>query len=175
VSDEAIAAQTGRTWTQWIAALDRAGARKLSHTEIARLVHGRFEVGDWWAQSVTVGYERLTGRRANLQKSGGFAASGSLTVAADLERLYDTAADAKRQRKWLPPGVVVHKVTRPKSMRATAGNGARSISFYFYAKGPSKSQVTVQQEKLATQTAALKLKQIWAESLRDLAALTVEG
>jgi len=171
VSDSAIAARTGRTWAQWVEELDRAGARKRPHTEIAALIHRQFEVGSWWAQSVTVGYERLTGRRANLQNVGGFAASGSLTVATDLEHLYDTATDARRHRKWLPTGVVVHKATRPKSMRATSGDGAKSISFYFYAKGPSKSQVTVQQEKLASQAAALKLKKIWAASLKDLAAL----
>ena len=93
VSDAAIAARTGRIWAEWIVALDGAGARDLSHTAIAELVHGRFGVGDWWAQSVTVGYERLTGKRADLQKADGFAASGSLTVAAGLERLYATAAD----------------------------------------------------------------------------------
>ncbi len=175
VSDAAIAAKTGRGWDEWVAALDRAGARKLSHTEIAELVHRRFGVGDWWAQSVTVGYERLTGKRANLQKAGGFAASGSLTVAAGLDRLYDTAADPKRQRKWLPAGVVVHKVTRAKSMRATAGDGSKSISFYFYAKGPGKAQITVQQEKLASQALALKLKKVWAASLRELAELAATG
>jgi hypothetical protein len=171
VSDAAIAAKTGRTWAEWIRSLDDAGARELSHGDIALLVHERFGVGDWWSQSVTVGYERLTGKRANLQKAGGFAASSSLTVAAALERLYDTAADQKGQREWLPAGVVIHKATRPKSMRATAADGSKSISFYFYAKGGGKSQVTVQQEKLASQGAALKLKEVWTESLRELAAL----
>jgi hypothetical protein len=171
MSDAAVAAKTGRTWAAWVAALDRAGARRLSHKEIAGLVRARFGVGPWWAQSVTVGYERLTGKRANLEKVGGFAAGNSLTVASDLEQLYDTAADSRRHLEWLPPGVVVHKATRPKSMRATARDGSRSISFYFYAKGPGKAQVTVQQEKLGSQTAALRLKKVWAESLRDLATL----
>jgi hypothetical protein len=171
VSDAVIAARTGRTWAEWISTLDGAGARDLSHTAIADLVHRRFGVDGWWAQSVTVGYERLTGKRANLQKADGFAASGSLTVAAGLERLYSTAADEKRQRKWLPPGVVVHKATRPKTMRATARDGSKSISFYFYAKAPGKAQITVQQEKLASQDAALKQKKVWAKSLRDLAEL----
>lgn len=173
MSDAAVAAKTGRTWAGWVAALDRAGARPLSHKQIAELVHARFGVGPWWAQSVTVGYERLTGKRANLQNAGGFAASNSLTVAADLEHLYDAAADAKCQLEWLPAGVVVHKATRPKSMRATARDGSRSISFHFYAKGPRKAQVTVQQEKLGSQTTALRLKKVWAESLRNLATLAV--
>jgi hypothetical protein len=171
VSDAAIAARTGRTWAEWIVALDGAGARDLSHTAIAELVHGRFGVDDWWAQSVTVGYERLTGKRANLQKADGYAASGSLTVATGLERLYAAAADEKRQQKWLPSGVVVHKATRPRSMRATTKDGRKSISFYFYAKGRGKAQITVQQEKLASQAAALKQKKVWAKSLRDLAEL----
>jgi hypothetical protein len=171
VSDAAIAARTGRTWAEWIGVLDSAGARDLSHTAIASLVHGRFGVDGWWAQSVTVGYERMTGRRANLQKDRGFAASGSLTVATGLERLYAAAVDGKRQRKWLPAGVVVHKATRPKSIRATAKDGTKSISFYFYAKGPGKSQITVQQDKLASQEAALKQKKVWTKSLRNLADL----
>ena len=171
VSDASIAARTGRTWAEWVVALDDAGARDLSHTAVAELLHRRFGVDNWWAQSVTVGYERLTGKRANLQKADGFAASGSLTVAAGLERLYSTAADEKRHRKWLPPGVVVHKATRPKSMRATSRDGSKSISFYFYAKGRGKAQITVQQDKLASQDAALKQKKVWAKSLRDLALL----
>jgi hypothetical protein len=171
MSDAAIAARTGRTWAGWVAALDRAGARRLAHREIAELVQMRFGVGPWWAQSVTVGYERLTGKRANLEKAGSFAASNSLTVAADLERLYYAATDSKRHVDWLPPGVVVHKTTRPKSMRATARDGSRSISFYFYAKAPGRAQVTVQQDKLGSQTAALRLKKVWARSLRDLATL----
>ena len=69
------------------------------------------------------------------------------------------------------PGVVVHKVTRAKSMRATAGDGSKSINFYFYAKGSGKAQITVQQEKLASQAQALKLKKVWAASLRELAEL----
>ena len=50
-------------------------------------------------------------------------------------------------------------------------DGSRSISFYFYAKGRGKAQITVQQEKLASQDAALKQKKVWAKSLRDLAEL----
>lgn len=171
VGDAAIVARTGRTWAEWIATLDGEGARDLSHGRIAEIVHSRFGVDGWWSQSVTVGYERMTGRRANLQKADGYAASGSLTVQTGVERLYSAAADAKQHRKWLPPGVTVHKSTRPKSMRATAKDGTKSISLYFYAKGPRKAQVTVQQEKLASQDAALKLKKVWAKSLRALAEM----
>ena len=173
VADAAVAARTGRTWAEWVVVLDDTGARDLSHTAIAQLVHRRFGIDGWWAQSVTVGYERLPGKRANLQKADGYSASSSLTVAAGLERLYTTAAHEKQQRKWLPPGVIVHKATRPKSMRATAKDGTRSIVFYFYSKGRGKAQVTVQQEKLSSQDAALRQKKIWAKSLKALAGLAV--
>src|SRR4029453_4664296 len=135
VSDASIAARTGRTWAEWLVALDDAGPPDLSHTAVPQPLHRRCGGEEGGAKSVTVGYERLTGKRANLQKADGFAASGSLTVATGLERLYSTAADETRQRKWLPPGVVVHKATRPKSMRATSRDGSKSISFYFYARG----------------------------------------
>ena len=171
VSDASIAARTGRTWAEWLVALDDAGARDLSHTAVAELLHRRFGVDDWWAQSVTVGYERLTGKRANLQKADGFAASGSLTVATGLERLYSTAADEKRQRKWLPPGVRGAQGNPSQIDARDLERRSKSISFYFYAKGRGKAQITVQQEKLASQDAALKQKKVWAKSLRDLAEL----
>jgi hypothetical protein len=171
MSDTAIAAKTGRNWAEWVKALDAAGARALSHTDTAVLVRERFGIGSWWCQAVTVGYERLTGKRANLQKAGGYAASSSLTIAMGLEALYDTATDATRQRRWLPAGVAIHKATRPRSMRGTAKDGSKSIAFYFYAKGPDKALVNVEQDRLPTQDAALRLKKAWAKSLRDLAAL----
>ena len=55
ISDEAVKKATGKTWKQWIAALDKAGCRKLDHKTIAKYVNDHFEVGDWWGQMITVG------------------------------------------------------------------------------------------------------------------------
>jgi hypothetical protein len=60
IGDEAVRAKTGKTWGQWIATLDKAGARTMEHAEIASLLHEKFGVPGWWTQMVTVGYERRT-------------------------------------------------------------------------------------------------------------------
>ena len=59
MKDDAISAKTGRTWQQWVRALDGDGAAAMPHGDIAKIVHRKYHVGDWWAQSVTVGYERI--------------------------------------------------------------------------------------------------------------------
>src|SRR5262245_2781196 len=63
MKDDVISAKTGRTWQQWVRTLDTDGAAAMPHRAIAALVHEKYDVGDWWAQSVTVGYERIKGLR----------------------------------------------------------------------------------------------------------------
>ena len=60
MSDAAIKEKTGCTWERWVYALDRLGAERLSHTEIARLVSTKYHVGPWWTQ--TVGIPRVNGK-----------------------------------------------------------------------------------------------------------------
>lgn len=167
IGDAAIAARTGRAWAEWVAALDGAGARDLPHRDVARLLRERFGLGAWWNQMVAVGYEQLVGRRVVLETAGGFSATASLTVAADARRLFAAAAAGGA---WLPRGVVLHRSTPPKSLRATAPGGRKSISVNLYARGPARTQIAVEQGGLATQAEALRVKRQWAASLRTLAA-----
>ena len=96
-SDETIRRATGKGWKQWIRLLDDWGARERTHTEIARHVNQVFGVSGWWAQTVTVGYERARGMRAKHQRPDGFSVSVSKTVAVDaatLSRRSPTPASA---------------------------------------------------------------------------------
>ena len=54
MSDEAVKAKTGKTWKEWFAILDKAGATKLTHQEIVKLLNTNHGVGPWWQQMVTV-------------------------------------------------------------------------------------------------------------------------
>lgn len=165
ISDAAVVAKTGRDWQDWVKALDAAGAPEMTHAEIARLVSREFGVGPWWSQMVTVGYEQLKGRRRTMQRTDGYAAGASLTIAAPLETVFRAAASERAAADWLPPGVVVHRKTAPKSMRATDPQGRKTISLNFYAKGVAKALVMVQQDKLASQAEARRVKETWATSL----------
>src|SRR5437867_10731410 len=63
-SDAALKANTGCTWERWVKALDRVAAHTWPHRRIAEYVSEKYKVPGWWAQTVTVGYERIKGLRA---------------------------------------------------------------------------------------------------------------
>jgi hypothetical protein len=171
-SDAVLEARTGGTWERWVKALDRVQAYTWSHGEIAAHVREKYEIPGWWAQGVTVGYERIKGLRAvGQRRDGSFAATKSRTFAVPLVRLYRAFHDARTRARWLP-GVrlTVRAATRGKSMRITWPDRT-SVAVGFTSKGPAKSAVAVQHEKLADRAAAARVKQYWAERLADLQAL----
>ena len=101
ISDDAVKRATGRDWVEWCRLLDNEGATKMKHGEIARMVHDKFNGGDWWSQMVTVGYEKLRGLRVLHQKGGGFEITRSKTISAPLARVYKAWHSAAMRRKWL--------------------------------------------------------------------------
>lgn len=171
-SDAVLEARTGCTWERWVRALDRVQAYTWSHREIAAHVREKYEIPGWWAQGVTVGYERIKGLRAvGQRRDGSFAATKSRTFAVPLVRLYRAFHDARTRARWLP-GVrlTVRAAKRGKSMRITWPDRT-SVAVGFTSKGPAKSAVAVEHEKLADRAAAARVKQYWAERLDALQAL----
>ena len=47
-SDEAVKAKSGKTWAEWFKILDKAGAKKWQHKEIARFLYEKKRVSPWW-------------------------------------------------------------------------------------------------------------------------------
>jgi uncharacterized protein YndB with AHSA1/START domain len=171
-SDAVLETRTGCTWERWVRALDRVQAYTWSHGEIAAHVREKYEIPGWWAQGVTVGYERIKGlRAAGQRRDGSFAATKSRTFSVPLVRLYRAFHDARTRARWLP-GVrlTVRAAKRGKSMRITWPDRT-SVAVGFTSKGPAKSAVAVEHEKLADRAAAARVKQYWAERLDALQAL----
>lgn len=94
VSDKAVKAKTGKTWPVWFAILDKWGAKKKPHREIAKYLREKQKMPSWWCQMVTVGYERARGLRAVHQTAEGFSAQRSKTFTVPLSRLYAAWKDA---------------------------------------------------------------------------------
>ena len=119
MKDETIAAKTGRTWKEWVRALDAEGATAMRHGEIARLLRDKHGVADWWTQMVTVGYERIKGLRERGQRlSGAYEATKSRTYNVPVSTLFDAWADDRKRRRWLDGlDAGVRTATAPKSMR----------------------------------------------------------
>jgi hypothetical protein len=175
-SDAIIKERTGCTWERWVKALDHAQAYTWTHREIAKHVHEKYKVPGWWAQSVTVGYERIKGLRAvGQRRDGSFEATKSRTFSVPLVRLYRAFHDARTRAQWLPGvDLTVRTATRGKWMRITWPDRT-SVAVGFASRGAGKSQVAVQHEKLADRAAAARMKQYWAERLDALGqVLTLE-
>ena len=170
MTDAVIKAKTGCTWERWTNALDYAGAHAWPHRKIAEYVQEKFNVADWWTQTVTVGYERIKGLRAiGQRRDGSFEASKSKTFGVPLARLYRSCSDAKTRAKWLPD-VTVRSATPRKYMRISWADGS-VVLLGFLKKGTSKSSVAIQHTKLPDRGAVTKMKAFWAERLTALDAV----
>src|SRR5713226_7172115 len=101
ISSEAVQKRTGKTWDEWFAVLDAAGARKMTHQQIAAVLGEQYDVGGWWEQMLTVGYEQARGLRLKHQLSDGFSISRSKTITAPLGELFAAWKDKRKRGKWL--------------------------------------------------------------------------
>lgn len=166
VGDEAVKKATGKSWDQWIAALDKAGCRKMDHKQIVAVLHSKHKIGPWWGQMVTVGYEQATGLRAKHEKPSGFSVSASRTLAAPVGRVFDAFHDAKARARWLGKAkLTVRKATKNKSLRIAWNADDTRVEVNFYAKGAAKSMVSVQHEKLPDAKSAATMKAYWGKAL----------
>lgn len=172
MSDEKIAEKTGRSWKEWARVLDADGAAIMPHRDIATLLHGKYGVGDWWAQAVTVGYERIKGLRDRGQRRGGsYEATKSKTFNVGVDALFRAWADDATRRMWLDGvNASVRTATAPKGMRLQWPDGA-IIAVWFTAKGRGRSAVALAHQKLPDRQAAEKAKRFWTDRLDVLASL----
>jgi hypothetical protein len=163
-SDETLVARTGRPWADWFALLDEWGAAEKPHGEIARHLAEQHGVAGWWAQQVTVGYERARGLRdPNQRRGGGYEVSATKTINVPVERLYEAflALD-------LPLTV---RTTRPnRSARFDWEDGTTRVIVDFTAKGEAKSTVALAHERLPTAEDAARAKSEWRDRLAALKA-----
>jgi uncharacterized protein YndB with AHSA1/START domain len=170
ISSAAIAAATGKTWEQWMQLLDAAGAGKLDHKGIVKLVSQKFDVGPWWRQMLTVGYEQARGLRGVNQAAGGFQISVTKTLPVPMDRLFRAWSDDKRRARWLPDEITIRKSTRNRSVRITWNDGT-NVEVMFYPQPSGTNRVNVQHNKLPTKAAAEKMRAFWKQRLEAMAEL----
>lgn len=172
VGDAAVQARTGRTWAEWFAILDAAGARALNHRQIVALVGEHHPDDGWWQQMVTVTYEQARGLRAKHEKPEGFQISRSKTVSVPLSTLYAAWADPVLRNRWLGDEPIVVRTCAPdKSFRALWSDGRTTIAVLFYAKGAGRGQLALQHSKLASAEDAAAMQAAWGERLDRLKTL----
>jgi uncharacterized protein YndB with AHSA1/START domain len=166
--DEAVEAKTAKILSRWFNHLDAAGAKKMSHQEIAAHLFEKHGVRPWWTQMVAVTYEQARGLRDKHQKPEGYEISVSRTVEAPVGEAFKAWTDEKTRKKWLPANLTIRKATTNKSLRVTWEDGKTSLSVSFLPKGDGKSQVVAQHSKLPDAKGAARMKKFWAQALDRL-------
>lgn len=171
-SDEVIRQQTGRGWDEWRALIDSWPGHTEGHAAIAAWLQKQHQVGGWWAQSITVGWERITGRRRPGQMADGtFTANRSVTVKTDTEALRQMLiADAGREALF--PQMATELRSRPtsKNVRLAFDDGIAEIAIAPRPDGCAT--VTISHTKLDSPDHVAHWKAFWGDWL---AALEEDG
>ena len=99
VSDAKSLEKTGHGLDHWFDVLDRFGAVEKGHTAAARHLYEAHQVDGWYAQGITVAFERARGVRAlNQRCDGEFEVSVSKVVAADTTDVVKAFTETRRRR-----------------------------------------------------------------------------
>jgi hypothetical protein len=102
VSAAASLKRTGHGLDHWFAVLDAFGAAEEGHTASARHLHADHGVPGWYAQGITVAYERARGLRAvNQASTGRFQVSVSRVVSGSVAEVADAFGSSRRRADWL--------------------------------------------------------------------------
>lgn len=167
-TDAVIREHTGRGWDAWVSLVDAWPGHRDGHGAVAEWLQTQHGVDGWWAQSVTVGWERITGRRLpNQMADGTFTANRSATVTTDHVALRDLLLDADG-RKALFPGLDPRLRSRPtsKTLRIGLGDGVAEIAIA--PKEDGRATISVSHAKLASPNDVDVWKQFWGDWLQAL-------
>jgi len=175
VSDAAVQRATGKSWDEWFALLDASQGTTHNHTEIARHVYETYSIDGWWAQNVTVGYERARGMRTLHERPDGFSGNASKTFPVSVERLFSAFVEPDERVRWIE-GIELHnRTSQPnKSARFDVLPEDGRLAVTFVAKGSDKSAAQLQQDRLGSAEEVAHWKALWNEQLAHLATFLGE-
>ena len=167
-SDAVIREHTDRGWDEWRDLIDAWPGHEHGHAAVASWLQTEHDVDGWWAQAVTVGWERITGRRLPNQMSDGtFTANRSATITIDPVALRELLLDDDA-RADLFPQLDPELRSRPtsKNIRVALGGGVAEIAIA--AKGEKRATITVAHSKLSFPEDVAYWKAYWGDWLNTL-------
>ena len=171
--DATLRENTGKGYREWFRLLDAWGAKERKHREIASRLMAEYGVAGWWAQTITVGYERARGLRAKHQTlAGSYQVSVSKTFPIGVGKLYRSFAQAPQRNRWLERGMLNVRTTRKdRDIRFDYREGGSRVVAYFDRKDRKKTTVTIQHEKLPDSGSVEQMRAMWKRNLKQLAEL----
>jgi len=166
--DDVILANTGHGWDDWVDLIDAGPGRDAGHPAIATWVREEHGISGWWAQGVTVGYERITGIRLPGQMLGGtFTVSKSKVVQLERGTLRAMLLD---DRDDLFPGfeTTLRSKESAKALRFGFERDGEPLGIVMFSLDPASGErlrVTVTHEKLDSLESGDHWKDFWGEWL----------
>ena len=186
VSDATARAKTGHGLDHWFAVLDAFGAVHQGHTAAARHLHEAHQVPGWYAQGITVAYERARGVRVvNQRRDGVYEVSATKVVTAGSRVVVTAFSDARQRARWTKGVEPAMAKALATALRAPTSKGfvvqsdgqARYryrwddtvVQLYVYPKPAGKAQVVVAHSKLTSAEQLEARRAQWRDALTALA------
>lgn len=170
-SDLAVIAKTGKRWDQWFRVLDRAGAARMEHKDIVRLLGAKYGIGPWWRQMVAAEYERARGLGVRNRTAVGYSVSVSRTVKAAVSDLYAATSELRRRRKWFPRGALKLLSRAENAHLRGAWNRDARLEISFFEKPDAKAQIVVELNRLRHEEDVERERAAWRRALFKLSAM----
>ena len=184
-SDKKFLEKTGHGLDYWFGVLDRFGAVEKGHTAAARHLYETHKVDGWYAQGITVSYERARGvRQANQRCDGEFEVSVSKTMNGNARTVTSALSNPsvrKRVSKSAPElfsalwraldsptskGVVI----RPDGLgRFRYTWDGTTVQLYLAPKTGGKVSVVATNMKLGDASMVAERRGLWRTALNALA------
>jgi hypothetical protein len=173
-SDESIRQNSGHGWADWIDLIEAGPGRDAGHTAIAAWVHAEHGVPAWWAQGVTVGYERIAGLRLPGQMPDGTFSVSRSRVAGLPATLLRAALQGDDARADLFAGLETVLRSKPasKALRFALSRHAEPLGSLLFSADPlpdGRLRLTVTHDKLPSFDAGELWKQYWTAWLAAVA------
>ncbi len=164
-SDALIKENTGRGLDAWRDLIESWPGHVDGHTAVASWLQAEHGVNGWWAQSVTVGWERITGRRLPHQMADGtFTVNASATVTTDPDAAHEMLLDDSGREDLFPDlSPTLRSRGTSKNLRIGLPEGVAQFSIVPRADG--RVTIYVSHEKLPSADDVPVWNSFWAEWL----------
>lgn len=104
VSSASVFKATGKNWDEWLAILDKAGARSWTRSEIVAFLKKKYKLRPWWQQGVTHGFEVATGRRIDGQNAKGqYTITATKSMPCNVKKVWKLVISKEGKEAWLKP------------------------------------------------------------------------
>ena len=169
VPDDSVFETTGRGWNDWCDLIDASPQAAEGHRAVARMLADEYDLDGWWSQAVTIGWERITGRRVPGQLGdGSFGANKSKTMRGDPDALRSVLLDDDaRADLFLGLATTLRSKPTTKVLRLAMEVGVALISLD--DRGDGRMRVAVQHTGLPDLAARDNWAALWTAWLDDLA------